>query len=224
VFLKYSNTIIFMKMKSLFILYDFFLNVLIHVHRHPGLVALRTPLPTTPTTPVNTLRIKKRLTRFKDAIKYFLGLCRAKIGRERYPDPSFESNIVTTGGSGFGLMSIIVGVERLFLPRAEAVSRLSVALTFGNADRFHGAWPHWINVNDGKIIPFGTKDNGGWSRNLIPLPGIADRQGISKRNYHRAGNLQQPKQMPFGKAWNGIGTHQMLYTGIGHLPWLGNEF
>jgi hypothetical protein len=83
----------------------------------------------------------------------------------------------------------------------------------GNADRFHGAWPHWINGNDGKI-PFGTKDNGGFSRNLIPLPGIADRQGISKRNYHRAGNLQQPKQMPFGKAWNGIGTQKCFILAL----------
>jgi hypothetical protein len=29
------------------------------------------------------------------------------------------------------------------------------------AERFHGAWPHWINGTTGRVIPFGTKDNGG---------------------------------------------------------------
>jgi hypothetical protein len=46
-----------------------------------------------------------------------------KLARERYytTNPGFESNIVTTGGSGFGL-TIIAGVDRGFVPRAEAVS------------------------------------------------------------------------------------------------------
>jgi hypothetical protein len=168
VFLKYSNTIIFMKMKSL-LYFMIFLNVFNSCSSSsPEASGVEgTPLPTTPTTPVNTLTDKEALDQVqKDAIKYFWDYAEpnSKLARERYltNDPSFESNIVTTGGSGFGLMSIIVGVERGFLPRAEAVSRLSVALTFlGNADRFHGAWPHWINGNDGKVIPFGTKDNGG---------------------------------------------------------------
>src|SRR5699024_2389093 len=102
----------------------------------------------------------------KDAIKYFWEYAdpNSKLARERYltEDPGFESNIITTGGSGFGLMTIVVGVERGFLPRAEAVSRLSTALNFlEKADRFHGAWPHWMDNTSGKVIPFGTKDNGG---------------------------------------------------------------
>jgi hypothetical protein len=32
----------------------------------------------------------------------------------------FESNIVTTGGSGFGLMSIIVGVEEVFFAKSRS--------------------------------------------------------------------------------------------------------
>jgi hypothetical protein len=54
----------------------------------------------------------------------------------------------------------IVGVERFFLPE-RAVSTFCRIDFLENADRFHGAWPHWINGNDGKVIPFGTKDNGG---------------------------------------------------------------
>lgn len=126
-----------------------------------------TPLPTTPTTPVAVLTDEQAMDQVqKDAIKYFWDYAEtnSKLARERYltEDPSFESNIVTTGGSGFGLMSIIVGVERGFVNRGEAVSRLTTAMTFlENADRFHGAWPHWIDGKTGHVIPFGTKDNGG---------------------------------------------------------------
>jgi hypothetical protein len=129
-----------------------------------------TPLPTTPTTPttpVTPLTDTEALDQVqKDALKYFWEYAEpnSKLARERYlvDNPGFDANIVTTGGSGFGLMTIVAGVERGFVPRAEAVSRLTTAMNFlEKADRFHGAWPHWMNGNDGKVIPFGTKDNGG---------------------------------------------------------------
>jgi hypothetical protein len=102
----------------------------------------------------------------KDAIKYFWDYAEtnSKLARERYhvEDPGNDANIVTTGGSGFGLMTLLVGIERGFINRAEAVTRLTTSLAFlENAERFHGAWPHWINGTNGKVIPFGTKDNGG---------------------------------------------------------------
>jgi len=102
----------------------------------------------------------------KDAIKYFWDYAEtnSKLARERYHTDNvyYDGHIVTTGGSGFGLMSIVVGVERGFVDRAEAVSRLTTALNFlENADRFHGAWSHWIDGTTGHVIPFGTIDNGG---------------------------------------------------------------
>ena len=102
----------------------------------------------------------------KDALKYFWDFAQtnSKLARERYhtDDPSNDANIVTTGGSGFGLMTILVGIKNGYVPQPEAVSRLSTALDFlQNANRFHGAWPHWINGTNGSVIPFGTKDNGG---------------------------------------------------------------
>ena len=84
--------------------------------------------------------------------------------RERYhpDDPTNSQNVVTTGGSGFGLMAILVGIERGFVSRAEGVQRLNQILTFfENADRFHGGWPHWLNGANGNIIPFSSEDDGG---------------------------------------------------------------
>jgi hypothetical protein len=101
-----------------------------------------------------------------DVFKYFWDYAEpnSKLARERYhvDNPSFDQNIVTTGGSGFGLMTILVGIERGFVSRSQAVSRLNTALTFlENADRFHGAWPHWLDGTTGNVIPFGNIDNGG---------------------------------------------------------------
>ena len=102
----------------------------------------------------------------KDALKYFWDFAQtnSKLARERYhtDDPSNDANIVTTGGSGFGLMTILVGIKNGYVSQPEAVSRLTTALDFlSNANRFHGAWPHWINGTNGNVIPFGTMDNGG---------------------------------------------------------------
>lgn len=104
----------------------------------------------------------------QQSIQYFWDYTEpnSKLARERFhPDgfyPENDSNIVTTGGTGFGLMSLIVGIDREFIPRDEATDRILTGLKFlQKADRFHGAWPHWINGETGKIKPFSAYDNGG---------------------------------------------------------------
>ena len=82
------------------------------------------------------------------------GLARERLG---------SGNTVTAGGSGFGIMTLPVAVERGFVTRAEAAERLRKTVEFlsGKADRFHGVFPHWMNGETGKTIPFSSKDNGG---------------------------------------------------------------
>jgi hypothetical protein len=92
--------------------------------------------------------------------RYFWDFAHEASGMARERNTS--GNTVTSGGSGFGIMSIPVGIERGFITREEGVARTLKILGFlSTADRFHGAWSHWINGNTGKVIPFGTKDNGG---------------------------------------------------------------
>jgi hypothetical protein len=80
------------------------------------------------------------------------------MARER----NTSGDLVTSGGSGFGLMAIVVGIERGFITRAEGLERLDKILDFlETSDRFHGAWSHWINGNTGDVIPFSANDNGG---------------------------------------------------------------
>ncbi len=76
--------------------------------------------------------------------------------------PQHDKSVVTTGGSGFGIMTILTGIERKFITREQGYLRLNHIVRYlAKADRFHGAWPHWIEGETGKVKPFGKKDNGG---------------------------------------------------------------
>lgn len=91
---------------------------------------------------------------------YFWDFAHPVSGLARERNTSGET--VTSGGSGFGLMALIVGIERGFITRSEGIARLQTIVDFlGKADRFHGAWPHWMNGTTGAALPFSAKDNGG---------------------------------------------------------------
>jgi hypothetical protein len=76
--------------------------------------------------------------------------------------PQNDKNVVTSGGAGFGVMAILVGIERGFVTREEGRKQLEKIVQFlERADRFHGAWPHWWNGETGKVKPFSKKDDGG---------------------------------------------------------------
>ncbi len=88
------------------------------------------------------------------------------LARERFHEdnvyPSDDKHIITTGGSGFGLMAIVVGVERGFITRSAAIERFNKIVDFlEKADRFHGAYPHWLNGETGEVKAFSAKDDGG---------------------------------------------------------------
>ncbi|TNE71069.1 hypothetical protein EP331_10335 [bacterium] len=91
--------------------------------------------------------------------KYFWDYAHPTSGLARERLNSGET--VTIGGSGFGLMAILVGIHRNFITRQQGVERLQKIATFlKNADRFHGVWPHWMNGSTGTTIAFSTNDNG----------------------------------------------------------------
>lgn len=102
----------------------------------------------------------------EETFKYFWDFAETNSGaaRERYlpKEPEIDQNIVTTGGTGFGLMSLLVGIEKGFITREQGLVRITKIVSFlETADRFHGAWPHWINGVNGQVIAFSDKDNGG---------------------------------------------------------------
>lgn len=130
----------------------------------------------------------------KGTFKYFWegaepnsGLARERLHEDgQYPQN--DQNVVTSGGGGFGVMAILVGMERNFISRADGLNRLDRILRFlETADRYHGAWPHWWNGETGKTKPFSKKDDGGdLVESSFMIQGL-----LCVRQYLQKGNEQE---------------------------------
>jgi hypothetical protein len=73
-----------------------------------------------------------------------------------------RDDLVAIGGSGFGIMAIIVAVERGWISRTAALERLAAMVgLLVRATCYHGAFPHFMNGRTGAAVPFGRKDDGG---------------------------------------------------------------
>ncbi|UOY05852.1 beta-glucosidase [Muricauda sp. SCSIO 64092] len=104
---------------------------------------------------------KETFNYFWEGAEPISGMARERIHMDGIY-PSNDRDVVTTGGSGFGLMAILVGIERGFISREEALERYERVVDYlAKADRFHGAWPHWLHGPTGKTQPFSPKDDGG---------------------------------------------------------------
>jgi hypothetical protein len=101
----------------------------------------------------------------RQTLRYFWDFAHPVSGlaRER-SNVAFDYGLetVTSGGSGFGIMAIVAGVERGWIPRAEAAKRLLGSARFlAKAAAYHGVFPHFLNGETGRTIPFSRKDDGG---------------------------------------------------------------
>jgi hypothetical protein len=100
----------------------------------------------------------------KQTFKYFWDFAHPVSGmaRERSNITTYGPETVTTGGTGFGIMSIIVAVERKWIGRDTAAKLLLKMVSFLlKSPTYHGAFPHWMDGGTGKTIPFSRKDDGG---------------------------------------------------------------
>lgn len=143
------------------------------------------------------------------------------MARERiHLDENYSSspkNTVTTGGTGFGLMAILVGVERGWITREQAFKRYTKIVNFlENADRFHGAWSHWIDGETGKVYPFGKKDNGG---DLVETAFLI--QGLlTVSEYFKDGNKQEQELVvKIDKLWKDVEWNWYTKGGEDVLYW-----
>jgi hypothetical protein len=132
----------------------------------------------------------------QQSFKYFWDFGHPSCGMARERNSS--GDIVTTGGSGMGIMAMIVGMERGFISRTDGIARLDKILGFlETSDRFHGVWPHWLNGTTGKTQPFSPTDNGGdlvetsyMLQGLITMRQYLDSTVIAENaEIHRINNL-----------------------------------
>ena len=119
-----------------------------------------TKIDSTPKFP--TLTNDELLTKIQQqTFKYFWDFAHpvGGLARER---SNGDNEVVTSGGSGFGIMAIPVAISRSFVSRADGLVRLQKIVSFlkNTAQKIHGAFPHWLNGTSGVVIPFSNKDDG----------------------------------------------------------------
>ncbi len=86
------------------------------------------------------------------------GLARDRSGKNADP----ANDLVAAGATGFGFMAILVAIERGWIERQEAITRIGTMLTaLENTKRYHGVFPHFFHGADGSTIPFSMRDDGG---------------------------------------------------------------
>lgn len=128
------------------------------------------------------------------------------LARERFHVdghyPQNDKMVVTSGGGGFGVMAILVGIERGFITREEGVQRLERIVDFlERADRFHGAWPHWWNGETGKVKPFSRKDDGG---DLVETSFMLQGLLCVRQYFHKGSDREKVLADRIDKLWREV--------------------
>lgn len=133
--------------------------------------------------------------------KYFWDFGHPVSGMAR--ERTTSADIVTTGGTGFGVMAMIVAAERGFVTKNDALSRVQKIVTFldTKCTSYHGAYPHWINGNTGATIPFSQYDNGA---DLVETALLF--QGLlTARQYFKSGDANEVKlRSDITRLWEAI--------------------
>jgi len=120
--------------------------------------------------------------------RYFFDFAEPKTGMARERSNDTNGDIVTTGGTGFGIMVLIAGAERNYLSRNDAFSTINKIVDFlEKAERFHGAWAHWYDARTGKPFSFSKYDDGG---DLVETAFLM--QGLlTAREYFKSGEVNE---------------------------------
>ena len=137
----------------------------------------------------------------KQTLKYFTDFAHPVSGMARERNSSDE--VVTIGGTGFGVMSLVAGINRNYITRAEGLTQITKIVNFliNNCTRYHGAFSHWINGATGATVPFSQKDDGA---DLVETSYMM--QGLlCARQYFNTANVEETDlRNKINILWNGV--------------------
>lgn len=121
------------------------------------------------------------------------------LARER----NTSGDLVTSGGSGFGVMAIVTGIHRNFITRTEGLARVQKITSFlkNTAQKFHGAFPHWLNGNTGAVIPFSAKDNGA---DLVETSFLIQGLLTARQYFNRPDAIETALRNDINAIYNGV--------------------
>jgi len=114
-----------------------------------------------------------------------------------------DDRIVATGASGLGIGALIVGVDRGFITRAQGIERLTKIVGFlEHAQRYHGAWSHFMNGSTGQTMPvFGMFDNGG---DLVETSFLMEGLLAARQYFNGASTVEQDLYRRITKLWETV--------------------
>jgi hypothetical protein len=137
----------------------------------------------------------------QQTFKYFWDFAHPVSGLARERNTSIET--VTSGGSGFGIMTIPVAINRAFITRAQGLVRMQTIVAFlkNTAQKFHGAFPHWLNGTTGVVIPFSTKDNGA---DLVETSYLMQGLICARQYFNGADPVETALRNDINILWNGV--------------------
>jgi len=117
--------------------------------------------------------------------RYFYDFAQPQTGLTRERSNDVNGDIITIGGTGFGIMVLIAGAERNYFTRNEAFKVIEKIVSFlERTERFHGAWAHWYDAGTGKVFSFSEFDDGG---DLVETAFMTEGL-LTAREYFRNGN------------------------------------
>ncbi len=141
----------------------------------------------------------------KQTFKYFWDFAHPVSGmaRERSNESfGYGNETVTTGGTGFGIMGIIVATERKWIGRDTASRLLLKMVNFLlKANSYHGAFPHWLNGATGQTIPFSRKDDGA---DLVETSYLFQGLLCARQYFNGTDKVEQELRNRIGSMWSGI--------------------
>lgn len=114
-----------------------------------------------------------------------------------------DDRIVSTGASGFGIMALIVGVDRAFITREQGLERLTKILDFlEKVPRYHGAWAHFLNGDTAQsMLVFGMFDNGG---DLVETSFLMEGLLAARQYFKGASEAEQSVYQRIGHLWETV--------------------
>jgi hypothetical protein len=137
----------------------------------------------------------------KQTFKYFwdFGHPVSGLARER----NTSGDIVTMGGSGFGIMAIVVAVNRQFITRVDGLLRMQKIVGFlkNTAQKFHGAFPHWMNGITGAVVPFSAQDNGA---DLVETSFLMEGLLTARQYFNAASTDEITLRADINTLWNNV--------------------
>jgi len=137
----------------------------------------------------------------EQTFKYFWDFGHPVSGLARERNTSGE--LVTSGGSGFGILAIVTGISRNFITRAQGLARMQTIVGFlkNTAQKFHGAFPHWLNGTTGVVIPFSAKDNGA---DLVETSYLMQGLLTARQFFNGTGSAETSLRNDINTLWNGV--------------------